>query len=508
MDEPEILNGRSKSTSSKKKTLFAHDVMKLALGTVFAQAISILISPILTRLYGPEAFGLSALFGGIAGIIGVVACLQYDAAIILPKDDEDAVNLLGLSFFFVTLVSITTVPVIWLIGPQILGLMKATELNPYIWLIPVAIFVNGALFALNYWNSRTKQFGRLSFARVNSTVATAGVQIGASSIGHATMVGLIFGSLSGSAVSALVLGGQIWRDDKMMLCRSLNFKDMVSGLRRYKNFPLYSTWTVLLNTLSWQVPTFLLSAYFSSTIVGYYYLSMMVFQLPMSLIASSISQVFLQHAAEAKHSGSLSTLVEGSILRLSKLAIFPSLVLLIIGREIFSVIFGAHWTEAGVYVQILAPWMFFAFMVSPMSTLFLVLEKQRMSFAINTLFFPMRIGALVLGGILMDARIAIVLFTVTGVIIHGATLIWLVGISGVPIYGFMASLARHFAYSMLFLSPVILADLFWHSHQFFIVSLACFMAALYYMVIIKNDDLLKNSILHIYKGIYSGLNAR
>ena len=76
---------------------FASDVLKLAGGTAFAQALAILASPLITRLYGPEAFGLAALFTSIVGIVGVVACLRYELAIMLPKRDEEAANLLGLS---------------------------------------------------------------------------------------------------------------------------------------------------------------------------------------------------------------------------------------------------------------------------------------------------------------------------------------------------------------------------------------------------------------------------
>ena len=78
------------------RSSFASDVLKLAGGTAIAQILSILASPIITRMYGPEAFGLSALFASITGIVAVVACLRYELAIMLPEKDEDAANLLAL----------------------------------------------------------------------------------------------------------------------------------------------------------------------------------------------------------------------------------------------------------------------------------------------------------------------------------------------------------------------------------------------------------------------------
>ena len=61
------------------------------------RVFSTTLAPVLTRLYGPEAFGFLALFTSITSIIGVVACMRCELAIMLPKTDEEAANLLGLS---------------------------------------------------------------------------------------------------------------------------------------------------------------------------------------------------------------------------------------------------------------------------------------------------------------------------------------------------------------------------------------------------------------------------
>lgn len=80
--------------SSKFAPSFASDVLKLVGGTAIAQDLSVLSSPLLTRLYGPEAFGIIAIFTAITGIISVMACLRYEQAIMLPKRDEEAANFL------------------------------------------------------------------------------------------------------------------------------------------------------------------------------------------------------------------------------------------------------------------------------------------------------------------------------------------------------------------------------------------------------------------------------
>ena len=76
----------------KKKSEFTKNIVTLMTGTAIAQAIPIAISPILTRIYKPEDFGVFALFLAISSILATVVNGRYELAIMLPKKDEDAIN--------------------------------------------------------------------------------------------------------------------------------------------------------------------------------------------------------------------------------------------------------------------------------------------------------------------------------------------------------------------------------------------------------------------------------
>ena len=154
---------------SKSPSPFVSNVLKLTSGSVIAQGLGILVAPILTRLFAPEAFGVAALFASITGIIGVVACLRYELSIMLPKTDDEAANLFGVSVFFVLVVTGISAFVILFAGDRIAQLLNSPYLSKYLWLVPPTVFLSGVFLALNYWNSRTKHFGRLSIARVGGS---------------------------------------------------------------------------------------------------------------------------------------------------------------------------------------------------------------------------------------------------------------------------------------------------------------------------------------------------
>ncbi|QVL49810.1 MAG: oligosaccharide flippase family protein [Thiocapsa sp.] len=400
-------------------TTFKSDVLRLVSGTGLAQIIALLAAPILTRLYAPEAFGVGALFASLTGILGVVACMRYELSIVLPDNDREAANLLAVSLVFTVLMTLLTLLLVWSSGSDIIRWIRMPELAPYLWLVPVTVLVSGLFTALNYWNTRTKHFTRLSIARVTSALANTSGSLGAGLAGHATGGALIAANLGGQAVATSVLGGQIWRDNGRSILACITWQEMWAGLKRHRKFPLYGSWAGLLNTISWQLPVLMLGGFFSPAVAGFYALGFRILQMPMSLIGGAISQVFHQRAAEAHNAGQLGPLVEALFKRLFLVALLPTLMLTIIGRDLYVVVFGERWAEAGVYTQILSIWSLVWFVSSPMSNLFGVLGRQEQGLKIQILIFSSRFVALAVGALLDSVIIALVLFSLSGVAVYG-----------------------------------------------------------------------------------------
>jgi O-antigen/teichoic acid export membrane protein len=467
---------------------FVKDVIKLVTGTTIAQIITILASPIITRLYGPEAFGTLALFVSITGIIGVIACMRYELTIMLPTNDDDAINLLGLSLLMVVIITLLTGIGLFFVGDALLALLRAPGLVYYLWLIPPFILSGGIFLALNYWNSRTRHFGRLSVARVTSAAVTTGTQLGAGFSGYATGGSLIGASLVGSAVSTAVLSGKIWRDDWDIFKRGISWHRMMTGLKRYKKFPLIDSGSALLNTISWQLPVLLLSMFFSPVIVGFYALGMLVLQAPMNLIGGSIAQVFFQRAANAKHNGNLSMLVENIFWILLKISMFPLLLLVIVGKDIFLVVFGQAWGEAGLYAQILGIWAIFWFISSPLSTILSVHERLGLGFNLTILNLSTRLLSLLIGGLIGSVLVALSLFSASGALIYGLACFIFLKLAGLSYANTAKMILKCFLVSLVFLIPIIIIKYSFQSTLVVVISAAIIFFGYYFYIYQKDPQ--------------------
>ncbi len=501
MVEAEITIDQASPAPAKKRSSFAGDVFKLVGGTTIAQGLTLLAAPILSRLYAPAAFGTAALFTSVVGVIAVVACFRYEFAIMLPERDKDAANILAVSIAAALATSGISATLITLARGPIVQWLNAPELAPYLWLIPLAVLLHGIFNALNYWNSRTKHFGRLSIARVAAALTTSGAQLGIGVAGEAREGGLISASVAGSAVVTTALGGQIWRDDWSLFQGSIRLRHMLDSLKRYRKFPLIDSWGGILNTISWQLPVLLLSAYFSQATVGFYSMAYRLIQLPMTLVGSAIAQVFFQRASEVQSQrGDLKGTVEMVFQRLVALALYPSLAMTVAGREIFVVVFGPAWAEAGTYVQILGLWMFFWFISSPLSTLFSVLEHQELGLIVHAAIFVTRAISLVVGGALGNVYLALALFAGSGVLVYGGLTIWNIKLAGVPLRRSLYILAQQGLYCAPATAVLLFLKVLWHAPAWLVLVVIGIGFVVNLLLILRQDPALERYVtLFIHK---------
>jgi lipopolysaccharide exporter len=498
------MSSQSESGDSQKNipvmNSFITNTLIVVGGSAIAALITIFSTPILTRYFTPEAFGIFAVFSSITGIISIIACMRYELAIMLPKSDDDAINIFALCLLIAVLISVPLVPIFWLFQSQIISLFNLPNLGSYILVIPLMILVNGFFNALYNWHTRKQNFTLLAGARVTNSVMTNGSQLISAFIGFLTAGGLIIGTILGLFSSTAVLLVQIWRTDKAALKGSIRWSSMVYGLKRYRNFPIYDSFSAFINNLSWQLPVLMLAAFFSPAIVGFYSLGLMVLFFPMNLIGSALSQNFFQKAAEVKDQGTLGHLVEQVFEILVMVGLYPIFVLTLVGANVVVVILGPNWGEAGVYLQILSIWAFVWFVSSPLGAVFAVLEKQAYFLKLNIVIFCTRFGSLLIGGLLGNPLIALGLFAGTGILVYGYMNWSVMRISGVSQKFVRMTLLHN---CILFIPALVLLVLlkFVNAGNLLITCASVLVLVGYYVYLLKTNEKVKEIFNHITGGL-------
>ena len=486
------------SAPAKPRTSFAADVLKLVSGSASAQLLSILVAPLIARLFAPAAFGTAALFVSIAGLISAVVGMRYELSIVLPDKEEEAANSAAVSFCFILLITVLTAGLMFFAGPNIVALLRAPELKAYLWLVPAMVLLNGIYAAFGYWNTRQKQFGRQTVIQVASTVFFVVTQIAAGVAGYVSGGMIIAATVLSTLLGTLLLGSITAVEWARFFAREVTGRRMLTALKRYSSFPKYSTMSAVLNNLGWQMPTFMLSAFFSPAVVGYYALGNRLLRIPINLVGVNIATVFFQHAAEANHCGGLRHSVDRLFQYLARLFVFPSLVLCFIGKDLFAVVFGSRWGEAGIYTQILSIYVLFWFMSVPLGIALNVLEKQALELRLITVVLLARFVALYIGGEFGSARITLALFTVAGVSVY-AYYCWVVlRHCGVQ----LGRVGQVFGKEVVLFAPagLILGMLKYAAvSSVTIVMVACVLFALYCLNLLRTDAMVRRNVAALFK---------
>jgi O-antigen/teichoic acid export membrane protein len=431
---------------------FNRGVTVLAGGTAIGQAIAILASPVLTRLYGPADFGVVAVYTSIVGIVGALAAFSYHQAIPLLEDDAEAAQALGVSMISTLVTTVMMAVVLAVVGGRFAVLLEAPALVPYLWMIPLGVMGLSSYEVLTQWAVRNKTFSAIAGTGVAKGITQAGTQLGLG-VGGLAPFGLLFGQLIGQWTGSGSLLRQAIKDSRAAL-QTITPAGMRAAASRWQRFPRYTTPSVLVNVVGINAPPLLLSYYFGGAVTGLYALGSRVVMMPVSLVAKSVSQVFVASAPSYLREGRLGQEVELLFGRMLRLALAPVAILAIAAPAMFSVIFGAEWREAGAYVRWLSPWLLIVFVGFPLAPLVSVLERQKAGLVFQGSLTIMRVAALVAGGIIDHALIAVALFGAASGVCWAVFLLWLLRAGGSSFLAASRLFVDELLRSLVLLAPV------------------------------------------------------
>ena len=162
-------------------------------GGALAQALPLLLGPLLTRLYSPQQFGVYHLFAAVAANIAVVACARYEHALPLARDDDEARALVALCRWILLAV----------IGLSALVAVPWALVTGQLWplWLPAAVGTLGWLSLATLAAMRAQRFTALAASRVLQHGGGAALQAAAGAAG-AGVAGLIVAPIAAALAAA------------------------------------------------------------------------------------------------------------------------------------------------------------------------------------------------------------------------------------------------------------------------------------------------------------------
>lgn len=355
---------------------FIGDSFLMILSSGIAQVILIITTPIITRLYSPTEFGEFTIFSNIAMILIPIINARYDLLIVNTKNDRSANILSQISFLISLLILLILIPIFaisaWLYPNFILD---------FIFIIIMLFLVSLTNIFTNYLNKERK-YKVLSLINVFRAGSMALLQIifGLLALGS---LGLIIG-FSLSYIAGITLGYKTFKKHFNIVRDKEETKAL---FLENKNQLVYSTPSILLNSLSFSVVVFFIGILYTNTEVGIYGMAIRVLGIPVTIISLGLSKIFMQQANDyyIEYSNFRNLLLKfSSILVIVSIILYVPLYLF--SEELVNILLGHSWVDAITVIKIVIPLFVIRLIVSTVSLSVIVLQKQQLELILQALF--------------------------------------------------------------------------------------------------------------------------
>jgi len=325
----------------------------LASGTTLSQLILILATPLLTRLFTPEDFGIFTIFTTFMSVISVGACLRYEAAIPLCREEEVAVHGLSLCLATAFLIGGLTAIALFFFSDEIGAATKLGDQANLLWWLPPAIILSGIFLAFDGWALRAGHLRDVITGRLISSLVLVALQLGLGLWGLEAKA-LVIGFTLAQAPLFMPALFRLWRGPPTT---RPHMAGMLSLAKAQKSFPLYALPATVIGQATVMIPPVILAIIYGPLVAGLYGLAQRVAGLPIRFIATSAHQLFVSESAKlgADQHNELLTLFVGLVKKLSTIGALCVGAIAVASPLLFAPVFGGEWQESGIIVALLAP---------------------------------------------------------------------------------------------------------------------------------------------------------
>lgn len=334
---------------------FTRNVSVLLISTVIGQAAGVLLSPLLTRIFSPEEFGMLSVFSSILFTFGGAACLRYEIAIPLAQNETDGANLIAATGLALLLCTIAMTLACWLLPTSVLGGLDGGSATSLRLLLPVGLFVFGLFTLLLYAATWAQNFNILARARISQGIGGPLSQIVLGLLGMGS-TGLALGFVVGQTAGTTLLFKRMILE-RLPMIRLASWAGIRDALWTHRAYPLITSWATVVDALGGGALLYLIIAYYyPGPVAGFLFLAERVVARPLVMISNSMLMVFIGELGRYKHTDPAHLRVRFRQITSKQLLIGLAWVAVIniVSVVAFPTIFGAEWAAAVPYLLVIS----------------------------------------------------------------------------------------------------------------------------------------------------------
>lgn len=381
-----------KIRTKRIKYEYFQNISILATGSIIAQIISILISPLTTRFFSPEELGVYTAILTAVSLFGPVISLKYDMVIVMTENENEEFDLINLSLILTLLFS-TVFSLVYSI------LFLRNDFNKSgLLVVIISIFILLLLYGVNNiliaYNNKRSNYKLISAVGILKSFGSNGVIIFAG-ITQLGSFGLVLSQIIGNSLGITKMSKSLLLSIPKF--RNRGIRGVPNVFKKYIDQPKYNATSAMINTSIYSGINIFVKEVYSTASLGLYSLSYRVLGIPFSIISANIAKIYYETASrEKKTNGNYKSIFLKTLFLLIIIIVPIMLILGYYSQTIFSFVFGKEWEQAGVYVKFLTPMFTLRLIGESLTTSFIVSYKQKHELFFQTLLLLLEISVFII----------------------------------------------------------------------------------------------------------------
>lgn len=392
---------------------FRSATLRVTIGSALGYLITLLLTPVLSRLFGPEAFGLSATVIAVISVFTGISTFRLEVFAQRSTDEQEARTIFrygllcaaswGLLVSVVALVAWWQLEVDW---PWLL-------VGPLVFLASLQL-IGGAVL------TRQRRYTALATANFTQGAGTGVAQ-------------MLLGFVQASPLS-LVLGfgaaRLVWFFPLSRLRAPRDSAPVRVPDEVRRDAPVAGV-SALVNSLGGQLTILVASALYGAVEAGLLAMAIRLLVSPLAIIGQAAAAASIGELGRLIRAGSGegASVVKSAMRDLALVGAVPCVGLALVGLFFASPLLGPEWEQAGQMMALLAPGTLLQFAVSPFSQLLnitgrsrqlLVWDVVRVVVLSVALVLPWHLGASILVTVACYSATLIPLYVWMAVLVRGA----------------------------------------------------------------------------------------
>lgn len=355
--------------------------------------VQVFVTPILTRLYTPEAYGIYSLFLVVSTNLALIVSLRLPQAIMLPKVESEFRALMRIGLMSTIILSLLLFGLFFFFNEAFLHFFNAKKLIDYYYLIPIMTLLICLNQYFGSWQYRSNFFKKSVAIDTSISIGVRAFNLVYGFLSKGTLLGLVFGDMLGKIFGLILSWRLILKEKVHELFAPVPKDDLVHAYKTYKVYPFINLPGMWLEMFSGQLPVLFLSFVYGLPSVGLLSLAVGIMDIPKRLFAYSATSAFYKKAVDvyATSKEELGALAIRTLYLLLAITVIPYAVVVVFGEELFALILGGRWADSGLIAQYLAMYYVLELLCVSLGSIFYVLRKEKVLFRFQIGFLLIRL---------------------------------------------------------------------------------------------------------------------